>query len=245
MHKMWWESSIIIGHFVKNAIKHSCLTLHCLPSIHIVYCPQMPRKWWEIPIRKQDSEDLKQRVIYQAFTLAKKSTEIAINLDMPVFVVQRVKCTWMEIGHVCRTRQFLGRHPLLSPNEVVVSIPMHILWFLPSDIPLNFIYYVVHVGLDWALTRYLPWWNPGAVTGSAWYQNNPWFYLKNPQKVGNVFKEGEFLSLLQLVAPHATSTWIFSCLEQLLRDVRKPDENLLWMWGNTLQNILLQLMKRL
>ena len=87
----------------------------------------MPRKRREIPIRKHYSEDLKRRVIYQAFTLAKKSTEIAIDLDMPVRVVQRVKRTWMKIGHVCRTRQFLGRHPLLSPNEVVVSIPMHIL----------------------------------------------------------------------------------------------------------------------
>ena len=66
---------------------------------------------------------------------------------------------------------------------------------------------------------------------------------RDTQKAGNVFEEGDFLSLLQLVAPHATSTWIFSCLKQLLRDTRKPDKNLLWIWGNTLQNILLQLMK--
>lgn len=156
MQQMWWESPIIVGHFAKHAIKHPCLTLHCLPSIHTIHCPQMPWKWQGIPIRKHYSEDLKQRVIYQAFTLAKKSTKITINLDMPVCVVQQVKCTWMEIGHVCHTQQFLGRHPLLSPNEVVVSIPIHILWFPPSDIPLNFVFYVVHVGLDWALTRYLP-----------------------------------------------------------------------------------------
>ena len=37
---MWWECSNIISHFVKHAIKYLCLTLHCLPSIHIVYCPQ-------------------------------------------------------------------------------------------------------------------------------------------------------------------------------------------------------------
>ena len=113
--------------FSQHAINHPCFTPHCLPSIHTTHCPQMPWKQREIPIRKYYSEDLKQRVIYQAFTLAKKSTEIAIDLDMPVHVVQRVKRTWMEIGHVCHTRRFLGRHPLLSPNEVVVSTYVRVL----------------------------------------------------------------------------------------------------------------------
>ena len=80
----------------------------------------MPRKKPEVPLRRHYSTDLKQRVIYQAFTLGKKSTEIAIDLDMPVRVVQRVKQTWMQIGRVRRSREFIGRHPLLSPEQTKV-----------------------------------------------------------------------------------------------------------------------------
>jgi hypothetical protein len=61
----------------------------------------MGRKARPVPLWQQYSKDLKQRVIYQAFTLGKTSTEIAIDLDMPVRVVQRVKKTWAEIGEVC------------------------------------------------------------------------------------------------------------------------------------------------
>jgi len=79
----------------------------------------MPRKQPAVPIRRHYSRDLKQRVIYSAFTLHKKSTEIAIDLDMPLRVVQRVKKTWNEIGEVCHDRRFIGRlgHPLLSPDQ--------------------------------------------------------------------------------------------------------------------------------
>ncbi|KAJ7652170.1 hypothetical protein DFH06DRAFT_963748, partial [Mycena polygramma] len=45
----------------------------------------------------------------------KSTTAIAIDLDMPVRVVQRVKKTWCEIGDVCRDRQYIGRAPMLSP----------------------------------------------------------------------------------------------------------------------------------
>jgi transposase-like protein len=77
----------------------------------------MPRKKREIPLRRHYSDDLKTRVIYQAFTLGKKSTEIAIDLEMPLRVVQRVKHTWMQTGRVSRSRTFMGRHPLLSPEQ--------------------------------------------------------------------------------------------------------------------------------
>ncbi|KAH9012103.1 hypothetical protein EDB84DRAFT_1278781, partial [Lactarius hengduanensis] len=47
----------------------------------------------------------------------KTSTEISIDLDVPLRVVQRVKQTWNHIGRVCRSREFMGRHPLLSPEQ--------------------------------------------------------------------------------------------------------------------------------
>ena len=92
----------------------------------------MPRKQPAVPIRRHYSRDLKQRVIYSAYTLHKKSTEIAIDLDMPLRVVQRVKKTWNEIGEVCRDRRFIGRHPLLSPDQTRVST-RHYWIILPVD----------------------------------------------------------------------------------------------------------------
>lgn len=80
----------------------------------------MPRKARQFPLRRHYSPDLKRRVIYQAFTLCKKSTDIAIDLDMPLRVVQRVKLTWMQLGRVCRSREFIGRHSLLSPEQTRV-----------------------------------------------------------------------------------------------------------------------------
>ncbi|KAJ7659630.1 hypothetical protein DFH06DRAFT_954656, partial [Mycena polygramma] len=44
----------------------------------------------------------------------KTSTQIAIDLDMPLRVVQRIKQTWNEIGEVSRQRRYLGRSPLMS-----------------------------------------------------------------------------------------------------------------------------------
>ena len=90
---------------------------HSSPSLAI-----MPRKKRSTPLRRHYSRDLKKRVIYQAFTLSKSSTAIAVDLDMPLRVVQRIKRTWFEIGEVCRDRSYKGRHPLLSPLQTKVSI---------------------------------------------------------------------------------------------------------------------------
>ena len=78
----------------------------------------MPRKQNLSPSRLQYSRDLKQRVVYQAFTLMKSTTEIAINLDMPIRVVQRVLTNWREIGDVCKDQTRLGRAPLMSQSSV-------------------------------------------------------------------------------------------------------------------------------
>ena len=60
------------------------------------------------------------RVIYQALTLKKKTTRIAIDLDIPLRVVQRVLRSWREIGEVCKDRTVVGRAPLMKPAEVKV-----------------------------------------------------------------------------------------------------------------------------
>ncbi|KAJ7182124.1 hypothetical protein C8R46DRAFT_885205 [Mycena filopes] len=67
--------------------------------------------------RTHSTKDLKQRVIYQAFTLGKRTTQIAIDLNMPLRVVQRCITTWREIGEVARDRTYIGRAPMLSPEH--------------------------------------------------------------------------------------------------------------------------------
>ncbi len=86
----------------------------------------MPRRKPTVYVRRQYSIDLKQRIIYQAYTLGKTSTEITIDLDVPLRVVQRVKQTWNHIGRVCRPREFMGRHPLLSPEQTQVCVPHYV-----------------------------------------------------------------------------------------------------------------------
>jgi len=80
----------------------------------------MPRKKRLEPLRRHYSDDLKERVIYQAFTLGQKSAEIALNLEIPLRVVQRVKYTWAQTGRVSQSRKFMGRPPLLSPLQTKV-----------------------------------------------------------------------------------------------------------------------------
>ncbi|KAJ7346093.1 hypothetical protein DFH08DRAFT_701525 [Mycena albidolilacea] len=76
----------------------------------------MPRKKPATAIRNHYSKDLKERVIYQAYTLGHDSKDIAHALNMPLRVVQPVKEMWAEIGEVCRDRRHKGRALLMSPN---------------------------------------------------------------------------------------------------------------------------------
>jgi hypothetical protein len=61
-------------------------------------------------------------VVYQAFTLGKTTTEISIDLDIPVQVVQCVLKCWQEIGEVCEDRTHMGHAPLMSQEVIMVSL---------------------------------------------------------------------------------------------------------------------------
>ena len=93
----------------------------CAPSFWLPPSLIMPRKKPLVPKRRHYSRDLKRRVIYQAEVLGRTSTEISINLDIPLRVVQRVKQTWNEIGEVCKDRTGIGRAPLMHPEHCEVS----------------------------------------------------------------------------------------------------------------------------
>jgi len=80
----------------------------------------MPRKTPLIRQRKHYSRDLKRIVIYQRHVLAKKPTEIAIDLDIPLRVVQRVIKTWKNIGEVCQDRTGPERRLILTSIQCQV-----------------------------------------------------------------------------------------------------------------------------
>lgn len=78
----------------------------------------IPRKSNPNPFRQHYSRDLKTRIVYQAYTLHKNSTDISIDLDIPMRVVQRVLRSWKEIGEVFKDRRRVGRAPLMKGEEV-------------------------------------------------------------------------------------------------------------------------------
>ena len=107
--------------------------------------------------RRQYSIDLKQRVIYQAYTLGKTPTEIAIDLDIPLRVVQRVKQTWNQIGRVCHSKWINGRHLLLSPEQTQVCA----LYLIPCNMSnlspfADFLFFEVHACSDRTIPRHIP-----------------------------------------------------------------------------------------
>jgi hypothetical protein len=91
----------------------------------IFFSTNMARKKPIVPLRRHYSHDLKHRVIYQSQVLGLKSTEVAINLDIPVRVVQRVKRVWNEIGEVFRDRHAARRAPLMRPEHCEVCFSLN------------------------------------------------------------------------------------------------------------------------
>jgi len=141
---------------------HTCImSLSLQPRQHRPL--DMPWKRNLSPARLQYSWDLKKQVVYQAFTLMKSTTEIAINLDMPVRVVQHVLMNWWEIGDVCKDRTCLGRAPLMSQSSVKAC---------PGFSLVSASWHFDHTGIandraPWVVSRYLPWWNSRATGRTA------------------------------------------------------------------------------
>ena len=70
------------------------------------------------------SKDVKKLVIYQSNVLNMSITDIAVNLDMLVRVVQWVLQTWDEIGAVIRELKTLGQARLMTTEQVQVSLTL-------------------------------------------------------------------------------------------------------------------------
>ena len=74
--------------------------------------------------RRRYSKDVKKLVIYQLSVLDMSTMDIAVNLDMPVCVMQQVLQTWDEIGAVIRELKTLGQAHLITTEQVQVSLTL-------------------------------------------------------------------------------------------------------------------------
>jgi len=147
----------------------------------------MPWKWNLSPAWVQYSRDLKQRVVYQSYTLMKTTTEIAIDLNMPVRVVQRVLTNWQEIGDVCKDQACMGRAPLMQQSSVKVCISICAL----SGTDLM----ILRTGIadawaPWTVSWHVPRWNSRAVGRTAQHHRFPSHNLQNPSLAGNHIQKG-------------------------------------------------------
>ncbi|KAF9499129.1 hypothetical protein BDN71DRAFT_1503495 [Pleurotus eryngii] len=73
----------------------------------------MPRKTPVQCIWTLYSKDLKNCVVYQSRTLGKQTTDIAIDLDIPLRVVQHTLKTWKDTGDVVVARAWDGHLPVI------------------------------------------------------------------------------------------------------------------------------------
>ena len=73
-----------------------------------------------VPLHRRYTRDLRHRVVYQHNVLGFKTTTIAINLDMPLRVVQRTLQCWRELGDVLQTPSQMGRVSLMTEQEIQV-----------------------------------------------------------------------------------------------------------------------------
>lgn len=73
-------------------------------------------------VRKQYPEALKDRVVHQCYNLNRKTSSIAIDLNIPLRVCQRILQTYHETGQTVRPRK--SRHGCLrcmTGPEIEVS----------------------------------------------------------------------------------------------------------------------------
>jgi hypothetical protein len=84
----------------------------------------MPRKR-RPGIRKRYSRDLKLAVVHQTHILGYKSTKIAIELNIPLRVVQRIRQNWNEIKDVCKEQRKIGGSPLMDAGSCKVCFYIH------------------------------------------------------------------------------------------------------------------------
>ena len=69
------------------------------------------------PHHQHYCKDLQAHIIHQKFKLFKRTTHIAIDLDMPLHVVQRTIKLWYEVGDVIAAPKNLSQAPIMSSTH--------------------------------------------------------------------------------------------------------------------------------
>ena len=73
--------------------------------------------------RRYYSKDLRERIIYQRFSLERKPKEISHELDISLRVVQRTLQLWNEIGEVARDpKEYSKRGRPMVLNEMACNV---------------------------------------------------------------------------------------------------------------------------
>lgn len=148
----------------------------------------MPWKQNLSPAQVQYSPDLNQRVVYQAYTLMKTTTEIAINLNMPVHVVKHILMNWQKTGDVCKDQAYMGRATLMKKSSVKVCVKICAL--ITSDI--------LHTGMadawaPWPVSKHVPQWSLRAVGRSAQHHCLSSHNIQNPSLAGHHIQDSDLL----------------------------------------------------
>lgn len=160
----------------------------------------MPRKCKERS-RRHYSRDLKLAVIHQTYILGYKSTRIAVELDIPLRVVQRIRQNWKELRDVCKERSRIGRSPLISPGSCKVCCSSRPLilnrsWQLPA-----------YVCPNWTFSGHLLGWDTRGIILCSWSQSLTINNLAHLEKTRYRKQAGEpssFQSIFSLISmPHS------------------------------------------
>jgi hypothetical protein len=118
---VWGRENVNVCGFGFQSLGHSIW-------IQIVHT-RMPRPTNQHHHNRQHySKDLRDRVIWQKFTLQKVTSEIATDLNMSLRVVQRIIKMWREIGDVVASPRNLSRSPTMS--EAQIQVRSHL--FMPN-----------------------------------------------------------------------------------------------------------------
>jgi hypothetical protein len=98
----------------------------CVVNIITTYSSTaMPRRQPLTCVWQSYSRDVKLLVLHQSYVLGNSSTVTAINLNMDVRVVQRVKQTFKATGEVCKVQKGIGRPPLLTIAAIEVNVQFY------------------------------------------------------------------------------------------------------------------------
>jgi len=149
-------------------------------TMHHSALPKMPHETLLRPLWRHYSCNLERHIIYQTQILEKSLTQIAIDFDINLRVIQRVKQTRDGIGGTCGDRRCKGWSLVMVLNKKLMycmcwCLLAHAYYTKPSG------WLKAHACPTWAHAWLLPRWNSRVIGSAAWsgdLSRNHFLYLK-------------------------------------------------------------------